>query len=349
MVSDSPFLVPPRATGWLFPGQGSQHVGMARDLAESFSGARRAFEEADDVLGFSLSRLCFEGPEEELTDTINAQPALLAASVATLRALGESLRAQGDLSAIDGALPHAAGTGGNAAGTGGNAAAGHSMGEYTALVAAGSLDYADGLRLVRTRGRLMKEAGMRTPGMMAAVLGLDESQVADICAGIETGIVQVANDNCPGQVVISGDRTGMQAAMAALGAAGAKKVIPLAVSIAAHSPLMAPAAAELREAIAATPLRPPLIPVYGNTSAQPLTSVDAIREELGAQLTGSVRWTRTIQAMGEAGITSFVEVGPGEVLAGLVKRIDRKAARAGIRDAETLRAWLQGAGAQPGN
>ena len=320
------------ATGWLFPGQGSQHVGMARDLAESFPGARRAFEEADDVLGYSLSRLCFEGPEEELTDTINAQPALLAASVATLRALGELLQPRGlcPPSTARGAMLAAQGCcgRGNAGGPGGNAAAGHSMGEYTALVAAGSLAYADGLRLVRTRGRLMKEAGARVPGKMAAVLGLDEAQVAEICAGIETGIVQVANDNCPGQVVISGDRAGMEAAMAALGAAGAKKVMPLAVSIAAHSPLMAPAAAELREAIAATPLQPPLIPVYGNTTAQPLTSVEAIREELGAQLTGSVRWTRTIQAMGEAGMTSFVEIGPGEVLAGLVKRIDRKAAAA---------------------
>lgn len=296
---------------------------MMRDLAGQYAQARLVFEEADDVLGFSLSRLCFEGPEDELTDTINAQPALLAASIATWRVLNAEAAALAEATA--GIAP---------------VAAGHSLGEYSALVAAGGLTLADGLQLVRTRGRLMKEAGEQSPGKMAAVLGLDEAQVAAVCARIETGIAQVANDNCPGQVVISGDAAGMDAAMAALSAAGAKKVMPLAVSIAAHSPLMAPAAAELRAAIAATPIAPPAIPVYGNTTAQPLTTVDAIRAELGDQLTGSVRWTRTIQAMIAAGITRFVEVGPGEVLTGLIKRIDRQAERHSVRDVESLRAWL---------
>lgn len=307
--------------GWLFPGQGSQHVGMAQALAAEFPVARETMAEADDVLGIALSSLCFDGPEETLVDTINAQPALMAASMAALRVLEEEL-----------------GLGGDALGAG--LAAGHSMGEYTALVAAGSLRYADGLRLVRTRGRLMKEAGEREPGMMAAVLGLDAAQVIQICAEVSEkgGVVQLANDNCPGQIVVSGDKAGMEAAMAALAAAGAKKVVPLAVSIAAHSPLMRPAAEELSAAIEDTEIRLPVIPVYGNRTAQPLVTLDAIRAELRGQLTGSVRWTETVQNMATAGAATFVEVGPGEVLAGLVKRIDRSLIRLGVRDPETLRA-----------
>ena len=332
MPTEFTFLMAVRATGWLFPGQGSQQVGMGKALAEAYPAARRTFAEADDVLGFSLSRLCFEGPEEELSDTVNAQPALLATSIAALRALAAEAATQphaGLLADLDGAAP--------------NALAGHSMGEYTALVAAGSLTFADGLRLVRTRGRLMKEAGARTPGMMAAILGLDEVQVATLCreaAEASGGVAQVANDNCPGQVVISGDRVGMEAAMNAIAAAGAKKVMPLAVSIAAHSPLMAQATAEFRQAIAETPMRPPALPVYANTTAAPLTSVDAVRAELEAQLTGSVRWTQSIQAMTAAGIVRFAEVGPGEVLTGLVKRIDRSAARATINNPENLAAFV---------
>ena len=218
-------------TAFLFPGQGSQHVGMAKELADAYPTAKATLAEADDILGFSLSRIMFDGPEDELTDTINAQPALLAASVATLRAMEAELGPA------------------SVAGTGeGVYVAGHSMGEYSALVAAGSLQYADGLQLVRERGRLMKDAGVRAPGLMTAILGLNEDRVAAVCADVAAhgGIVQVANDNCPGQVVISGDKIGMEAAMAALSAAGAKKVVPLAVSIAAHSPLMRPAAEQLR-------------------------------------------------------------------------------------------------------
>jgi [acyl-carrier-protein] S-malonyltransferase len=318
-----------RETALLFPGQGSQEVGMGQAVAAAYPAARAVLEEADDVLGFALSRLMFEGPENELTDTINAQPALLAASIAILRAIE-----------ADAVLPDQAGT---AVLPGSKVfAAGHSMGEYTALVAAGSLDYADGLRLVRERGRLMKEAGTRAPGMMAAILGMDEAKVAAICSEVtaEGGIAQVANDNCPGQVVISGDKPGMEAAMAALSAAGAKKVVPLAVSIAAHSPLMRSAAEELQAAVAATPLAPPQVPVIGNTSAQPLTSVDAIRAELAAQLTGSVRWTATLQWLGEAGVRTFVEVGPGEVLSGLVKRVARGAARFSVASPEDVQAYV---------
>lgn len=312
-------------TAFLFPGQGSQHVGMAAELHQHYPAARAALEEADDVLGFALSRLMFEGPEDELTDTINAQPALMAASVAAMRALEAEL---GNLSARGGQTVYVAG---------------HSMGEYTALVAAGSISYADGLRLVRERGRLMKLAGEQAPGLMAAILGLEEAQVAEICAQAsgEGAIAQVANDNCPGQIVISGNRRGMEAAMAALTAAGARKVVPLAVSIAAHSPLMQPAAEALRAAIDATTILPPQAPIIGNTTAQELTTVDAIRNELTAQLTGSVQWTASIQRMADVGVTTFVELGAGEVLTGLVKRIARSARRVTVRDVEGVRTYAE--------
>lgn len=320
------FLNAPRATAFIFPGQGSQHVGMAQTLVAQSAAARQTMQEANDVLGFDLAKLCFEGPEATLTDTINAQPALLATSIAILRALEESLG--GTLPAVAGAAA--------------NVAAGHSMGEYSALVAAGSLSFADGLRLVRERGRLMKEAGNIAPGMMAAILGLDEATVAQICrdATVSGGIAQVANDNCPGQTVISGDATGMEAAMAALAAAGAKKVVPLAVSIAAHSPLMQPAAEGMAAALAQTEISAPQIAVYGNTTARPLTSADDVRAELQAQLTGSVRWTESVQAMAQSGATAFVEVGAGEVLAGLVKRIDRSLARWSLNTPESVAAYV---------
>ena len=307
------FIAKTQATAFLFPGQGSQQVGMTRELVDAYPAAKHAFAEADDVLGFKLSQLCFAGPEADLTDTLNAQPAMLTAGVATLRVLQQLL---GDKN-----LSHA--------GQGSSFVAGHSMGEYTALVAAGCLTFADGLRLVRERGRLMKEAGDKMPGMMAAVLGLDEAQVAAICAEstVQSGIAQVANDNCPGQIVISGDRLGMEATMQALLAAGAKKVVPLAVSIAAHSPLMQPASVELQQVIDATPIAIPTVPVLANTSAQPLTTVAAIRAELVAQLTGSVRWTASMQGALTAGVTRFIEIGPGEVLTGLMKRIDRNVQR----------------------
>lgn len=310
-------------TAFLYPGQGSQHVGMAGELAATYPAARAALEEADDILGIALSRLMLDGPEDELTDTINAQPALLAASVAAMAALEAE-------------------AGRRATAGGSNVfVAGHSMGEYSALVAAGSISYAAGLRLVRERGRLMKEAGAHSPGLMAAVLGLDEARVAAICAEVAAtgGVAQVANDNCPGQLVISGDRAGMEAAMAALAAAGARKVVPLAVSIAAHSPLMQPAADALRAAIDATEIAAPQVPVIGNTTAQPLTTVESIRAELTAQLTGSVRWTASVAAMGGAGVTTFVELGAGDVLTGLVKRIDRSATRVAVKDPDGVRTY----------
>lgn len=302
---------------FVFPGQGSQFVGMASALAERYSIARQTMAEADEVLGFGLSQLCFEGPAEVLTDTINAQPALMAASVAALRVIRQELS--------DLPVPLAM--------------AGHSMGEYTALVAAGSLTYADGLRLVRERGRLMKEAGQKSPGGMAAVLGLDVAEVTAICARaseVSGEVVQVANDNCPGQVVISGTEKALEEAMAAAREVGARKVVRLAVSIAAHSPLMASAAAALRQAIEATPIRPPSVPVIGNVQAQPLRTVDDIREDLTAQLTAPVRWTESMHYLIAEGVKLVVEVGPGQVLSGLMKRIDRQVRRLSVGTPEDV-------------
>ncbi len=307
---------------------------MGQEIAITYPAARALFEEADDTLGFALSRLCFEGPEDELTDTINVQPALLTVCAALLQAL------QSEFGASPSAPPAA-----TLGGTASNASvyvAGHSLGEYTALVAAGSLRFVDGLRLVRERGRLMKEAGTTNPGLMAAVLGLDEAQVAAHCADATSsgGIAVVANDNCPGQTVISGDKVGMEAAMRALAAAGARKVVPLAVSVASHSPLMQPAAAALRQAIDAAPITAPSVPVIGNTTAQPLTTVDALRAELAAQLTGSVRWTASMQFALAAGITNFVEIGPGDVLTSLMRRIERSANRQSINDGATVQQFI---------
>jgi [acyl-carrier-protein] S-malonyltransferase len=327
-MSDYKFITCRSSIAYLFPGQGSQSVGMGRELADAYAVAREAFEEADDTLGFALSELCFNGPEDALTDTINAQPALMAVSVAAMRALDSELgTSANDVTTASGPIY----------------AAGHSMGEYTALVATGAISYADGLRLVRERGRLMKEVGEQTPGMMAAILGLDDEQVSAVCAECRSkgGVVQIANDNCPGPVVISGDKVGMECAMVGLQEAGARKVVPLAISIASHSPLMQPATAGLSAAIAETDIDAPCIPVIGNTNAAPMTDVDAIREELTAQLTGSVRWTESLRLALAEGVADFVEIGAGKVLSGLVRRTDRKAGRHSVNDPDSVKAFAE--------
>lgn len=301
---------------FLFPGQGSQAVGMGQALAQRYPVARETFAEANAILGFDLARLCFEGPADVLTDTRNAQPAILTTSIAALRVLQQE---RADLPAPVWV-------------------AGHSLGEYSALVAAGSLAFANAVRLTRARGELMAMAGERRPGSMAAILRLEDAQVAEICAqaAAESGdVVQVANYNAPGQVVISGGTAGVAAATAAAKAAGGR-VIPLAVSIAAHSALMVPAVEPFAERVAATPFAGPAIPIIGNVEAAPLTTGDDIRRELVAQLTASVRWTASIQAMVAAGVTRFVEIGPGNVLTGLVKRIAPQAETANVGTPDDL-------------
>ena len=294
------------SVAFLFPGQGSQHVGMGFDLYQAQPVSRAVFDQADQQLGFSLSELCFNGPEESLVDTVNQQPALLAASIAMLRAMQANGSAEPDF------------------------VAGHSMGEFSALVAAGSLTFADGLALVRQRGELMKAAGERQPGAMAAVLALETSQVEAICleASQKTGRpIQVANDNCPGQLVISGDETALVEAMALAQAAGARKVVQLPISIAAHSELMASAADEFARAVDEAPIAPPQMPIIGNVTAQPLTDPDAIRAELKAQLTSPVRWNESMNFLVEQGVETVYEIGPGDVLLSLMKRINRSVAR----------------------
>ncbi len=305
---------------WLFPGQGSQFVGMGQDLVEAFPEAREVFHRADEILGFPLSHLMFEGPEEELTDTVNAQPAIFVHSAAVLAVL-RSRKPTWHPRFV----------------------AGHSLGEYSALYAAGVFSFEDALRLVRERGRLMKLAGERQPGGMAAVLGLDMETVEDICARAEAEVglpVRVANDNCPGQVVISGAVPALERAMSLAQEAKARKVVRLAVSIAAHSPLMAVVSDEFAAQVRATPMQPPRLPVVMNASARPAETVAEIRDLLIAQLTSPVRWTESVRYMLEQEVDTFYELGPKDVLIGLVKRIDRKTKRRALGTAEALEAAL---------
>lgn len=301
------------ATAFVFPGQGSQYVGMAQDLVATYPQARAIFEQADATLGFALSTLCFNGPENELTDTINAQPALLTHSIAALRVL-QTLRP--DLTPAF--------------------VTGHSLGEYSALVAADALDFADALKLVRERGRVMKAAGEKTPGAMAAIIGMDTATLESVCA--EAG-VQIANYNAPGQIVISGEKDALQRAVELAKARGAKRAIALAVSIASHSRLMQDAAREFADAVAATPLRAPKIPVISNVTARPLTSIEEIRHELVTQLTASVQWIKSIEYIIAQGVTHFIEIGPKDVLAGLIRRINANVHAISIGDVASIKAF----------
>ena len=284
----------------LFPGQGSQAAGMGKDLAERFPAARAAFTEADDALGVPLSRLCFEGPDEELTRTLNAQPALLAHGAAVWAVVREELA---------GAVV---------------AAAGHSLGEFTAYHAAGSLTLAAAVRLVRTRGELMFAAGQRNPGAMAALLGDLSTTVEALCttATAEVGLVVPANFNSPGQVVVSGEVAGVERLMALAKEHGAKRAIRLNVSGAFHSPLLADAASGLETAIADANLSAPSFPIYANVNAEPVTSASVANRLLLEQLTAPVQWTRAVQALAATHPDAlYVEMGPGAVLKGLAKKI----------------------------
>lgn len=308
-------------TAFVFPGQGSQAVGMGKAAAAEYTVARETFAAADELLGYSLSTLCFEGPEAELNQTVHTQPALFVCSIALLRALQVT---------VPEATP--------------GFVAGHSLGEFTALVAAGALTFEDGLRLVQLRGQLMQDAGQQSPGAMAALLGLEVEAVREVCsqAIAQTGgILVLANDNCPGQIVISGDTTTLEAGLELAKAAGARRAVKLAVSIAAHSPLMQPAAEQFREAVLQIPLQTPQVAVYGNVNAVPLTDVAALREELNLQITHSVRWRESVLAMIDAGAEIFVEPGSGEVLTGLLRRVDRAKTGAAITDVKSLQNFIE--------
>jgi [acyl-carrier-protein] S-malonyltransferase len=289
---------------FVLPGQGSQSVGMGRALAERSELAAAVFREADAALGEPISPLAWDGPAESLDRTENAQPALLATSIAYLAALRERWAALG----LEPGPPAYA--------------AGHSMGQYSAMVAAGVVSLADGIRLVRERGRLMQASGSGRDGAMAAIIGLDDARLPELVAkATARGTFGVANRNAPGQVVVSGERAAIEAAAEAAKELGARKAIILPVSVAAHSPLMAEAAAGMRDVLAQVAFADPDVPLLANADARPLTTGEACRAELVEHLTAGVDWVAVVERMTGAGVTTFIEVGPGRVLTGLVKRI----------------------------
>jgi [acyl-carrier-protein] S-malonyltransferase len=294
---------------YVFPGQGSQIVGMGYRLYNDYQIARAIFDKADKALGFSLSRLCFEGPESELVKTINVQPAILTVSIACLTVARE----------MENNFPAP------------KLVAGHSLGEYTALVAAGSLNFNDAVKLVRERGRLMYEAGQAIPGSMIAVMGLNEESVSEICSLSNT---QISNINSPGQIVISGSLENLESAKELINSRGGARVIPLKVSGAFHSKLMEPAAKSLKEAILKCKISTPAFPIVANINAEFLVEDEKIKLELTRQLVNCVRWQKCIEKMVASGITNFIEIGSGQVLSNLIKRIDSTVSVFNISDRE---------------
>ncbi len=289
---------------YVFPGQGAQFVGMGKDLYDNNAEARALFEKANEILGFSITDLMFAGTDEDLRQTAVTQPAIFIHSVLLAKSLGADFKP--------------------------DMVAGHSLGEFSALVAAGALSFEDGLRLVAARARAMQKACELTESTMAAVLALPDEKVEEICAGIE-GTVVCANYNCPGQLVISGEVAAIDAACEALKAAGAKRALKLKVGGAFHSPCMEPARAELAAAIEATEFHTPVCPVFQNVDALPHTDPAEIKANLVAQLTAPVRWTQSVRNMIADGATEFVELGPGKVLQGLVAKIDPSASVSGMQ------------------
>lgn len=287
---------------YVFPGQGAQFVGMGKDLYETSPLAKELFEKANEILGFRITDLMFEGTDEDLRQTKVTQPAIFLHSVVLAKTLGEDFRP--------------------------DMTAGHSLGEFSALVAAGALSFEDGLKLVYARALAMQKACEQNPSTMAAILGLADEKVEEICAAIDDVVVP-ANYNCPGQIVISGSVSGIETACEQLKAAGAKRALPLKVGGAFHSPLMKPAREELAAAIEATEISKSICPVYQNVSTVGETNPDTIKKNLVAQLTAPVKWTQSVQQMITDGATEFVELGPGSVLQGLVSKIDKSVAVSG--------------------
>ena len=282
---------------FVFPGQGSQFSGMGKDLYESSPTAKELFEKANEILGFRITDIMFAGTDEELKQTFVTQPAVFLHSVIMAKVLGEEFKP--------------------------DMFAGHSLGEFSALVAAGALDFEDGLRLVAKRAAAMQKACEAQPSTMAAVLGLDDKTVEDICAEVD-GVVVAANYNCPGQLVISGSIEAVDAACEKLKAAGARRALRLPVGGAFHSPLMEPAKVELQAAIETAEFKTPICPVYQNVDAKPYTDPEQIKANLIAQLTAPVRWTYIVENMLADGVDSFMELGPGAVLQGLIKKVNRE-------------------------
>ena len=303
---------------FIFPGQGSQQIGMLSELAERYAVVRSTFEEASTALGYDLWHLVQEGSAEDLNRTDITQPAILAASVAVWRVWKE----------LEGARP--------------DWVAGHSLGEYSALVCSGAMDFADGLRLVRARGEFMQAAVPQGQGAMAAILGLDAEQIEKACAEAAQGeVVAAVNYNAPGQIVIAGSTKAVERAIAACQAAGAKKAMPLPVSVPSHCELMRPAAEKLADELNLIQLNKPRVPVVQNVHAAPETEVAAIRDNLVAQLYRPVRWIESVEFMAEQGVTTYIECGPGKVLVGLNKRIVKSAKSLAMNDPDSVMAALE--------
>lgn len=296
---------------FVFPGQGAQMVGMGLDLYRNSAAAREVFERTDQALNFPLSRLCFEGPEKELRKTVNAQPAIMAVSIACLSAVPELWQRMQP-----------------------SFVAGHSLGEYTALVAAGAVEFTDAIYLVRERGRLMQQAGAMQPGGMAAIMGIDEFTMMDICRQVG---VDIANINAPNQLVISGAVDALQWAMNWAKFQGAR-VIPLEVSGAFHSQLMEPAIGEIAQILSQVELRDPKIPIVANTNVRTMTTAEAVKDELPRQVRHCVHWLYSVQYMIRRGVSTFVEIGPGKVLSGLIKKIDKSVRTVNISDISSIEA-----------
>jgi len=305
--------------GVVFPGQGTQSVGMGKSLCDRYPTARETFERADQLLGYTLSRLCFEGPQAELDDTANTQPAIYVTEVALWRVILE--RVPGLCRQV-------------------HFVAGHSLGEYAALAACGALDWEAGLRLVRTRGLAMRDAGAQAPGGMAAILGLNLEAVAELVAQADPAgqALWVANHNAPGQVVIAGTQEALDRALTLARERGAKRAVPLAVSVACHTPLMAPAAERLAAALRDTPIARPWAPVVQNATALATDEPEQIRAALVQQLTAPVLWVESVHAMQRGGGTRFIEIGPRSVLASLIGRIDALLATQALTDGDSLEA-----------